>query len=245
MGRISKTFALFLTLIIAISCLTLLVAKPANAQTEISVPRFTIEFRNDSLQLNATEFIKNQTIQIKIQNQLIANSEKLLYLIDFKSHFVDDWNSTKVGVWQDQQSKYTVIVYAFKSNNASNTFNGFLEFSIGDTIDFRVQAELLYDFGPPNGHIQSGFLQEIGRSEWSTTQTVTIGETALTPPAPTQTVPEFSWLTILPILIATSIALVTVRKRLQRNVCKKCLVFIRLNRTRKDMYKAQTYGWCS
>jgi hypothetical protein len=36
--------------------------------------------------------------------------------------------------------------------------------------------------------------------------------------SPTSTVPEFSWLTILPILLAIPIALVFVRKRLQRNI---------------------------
>jgi hypothetical protein len=37
-GRISKTFALFLTLTIAMSCLTLLIVKPANAQTATPSP---------------------------------------------------------------------------------------------------------------------------------------------------------------------------------------------------------------
>jgi hypothetical protein len=37
-------------------------------------------------------------------------------------------------------------------------------------------------------------------------------------PTPTPTLPEFSWLTILPILLTTTIALAIVRKRLQRNV---------------------------
>ena len=38
MGRISKTFALFLTLTIAMPCLTLLIVKPANAQTATPSP---------------------------------------------------------------------------------------------------------------------------------------------------------------------------------------------------------------
>jgi hypothetical protein len=210
MDKISKTFALILTLVIAMSCLTFLTVKPANAQTELSVPRFTIGLRNASTQLNSTQFIQNQTIQIKIENQPIGNSEYLLYLIDFKSHFADDWNSTKVGVWQDQQSKSTLIVYALKGNNASNTFNGFLEFSIGDTVDFRVQAELLYDLGPPNGHIQSGFLQEIGRSEWSNTQTIAIEETSA---SSNPTIPELSWLVIVPLLLSVFSFAVILRHR--------------------------------
>ena len=37
-------------------------------------------------------------------------------------------------------------------------------------------------------------------------------------PSPTSTIPEFSWLTILPILLTIPIVLIIVRKKLQRNV---------------------------
>jgi hypothetical protein len=46
------------------------------------------------------------------------------------------------------------------------------------------------------------------------TQTTNPSSTTL----PSPSVPELSWLTILPILLAIPIALITVRKRLQRNV---------------------------
>ncbi len=45
MGRIGKTFAILLTLIILMSCLILLIIKPANAQEEVanpSIPSFNI-----------------------------------------------------------------------------------------------------------------------------------------------------------------------------------------------------------
>jgi hypothetical protein len=44
-----------------------------------------------------------------------------------------------------------------------------------------------------------------------------IYQSSTTTPTPTASVPEFSWLTILPILLTTTIVLVMVRKRLQRN----------------------------
>jgi hypothetical protein len=44
-----------------------------------------------------------------------------------------------------------------------------------------------------------------------------IYQSRTTTPTPTASVPEFSWLTILPILLTTTIALIIVRKRLQRN----------------------------
>ncbi len=49
MGRISKAFAFFLTLIIAMSCLTLLVVKPTYAQSNVpSVPNFIISYIDSS-----------------------------------------------------------------------------------------------------------------------------------------------------------------------------------------------------
>ena len=52
-------------------------------------------------------------------------------------------------------------------------------------------------------------------------QSPTPSQTANTSPidsSPSPTIPELSWLTILPILLTTTIALAIVRKRLQRNV---------------------------
>jgi hypothetical protein len=50
MGKISKTLALLLTVIIATSCLTLFIFKPANAQSTAkpSIPQFTLSFVNAS-----------------------------------------------------------------------------------------------------------------------------------------------------------------------------------------------------
>ena len=47
---------------------------------------------------------------------------------------------------------------------------------------------------------------------------ININQESTPTPSPSPSVPEFSWLTILPILLAIPIALITVRKRLQRNV---------------------------
>lgn len=56
MGKIGKTFTLLLTLIIAMSCLTLLNVNPANAQTipKPSVPEFTVEVRDSSYDVPPT-----------------------------------------------------------------------------------------------------------------------------------------------------------------------------------------------
>jgi hypothetical protein len=108
MDRISKTFALLLTLIIAISCLTLLV-KPANAQTIPipATPQFTIKFVNASYTVTTTDsytgqsqtqLTENNSIVITIKNQPFDYSNNgLPYQIYFnvrvKPHFsnIDNW----------------------------------------------------------------------------------------------------------------------------------------------------------
>jgi hypothetical protein len=62
---------------------------------------------------------------------------------------------------------------------------------------------------------------ENGRSiyyEINANSSVTINFAVETTLKPTPTIPEFSYLTILPILLSTAIALAIVKKRLQRNV---------------------------
>ena len=112
MGRISKTFALFLTLIIAMSCLTLLMVKPANAQTipTPATPQFTIKFVNASYTLTTTDsytgqsqtqLTENNSIEITIKNQPFDYSNNgLPYQIYFnvrvKPHFSNTDNWTEV-----------------------------------------------------------------------------------------------------------------------------------------------------
>jgi hypothetical protein len=59
MGRINNALALFLTLIIATSCLTLLIFKPANAPSPLpSTPEFTSKVVASSIEVT----IKNQPL---------------------------------------------------------------------------------------------------------------------------------------------------------------------------------------
>ncbi len=71
MDKISKTFALFLTLIIVMSCLALLIVKPAHAQTvpTPTIPQFSIKFVNASYTSTATNAYTGQS-----QTQLINNN---------------------------------------------------------------------------------------------------------------------------------------------------------------------------
>src|SRR5690554_5788822 len=95
MGRISKPFALLLLLIIAISCLTLIAVKPANAQV-LSAPHFTINF-NDNV-ITSTNNSTYPTIHNLTQNGIttypIGNFTLVIdnipqanyYLIEYNTH---------------------------------------------------------------------------------------------------------------------------------------------------------------
>ncbi len=86
MGIINKTYTLILTLIIATACLTVLTAKPADAQTipKPSVPNFDIAFIDSSYEIPPTStvnpyngqvtteagrHVESRTIQISVKNQ--------------------------------------------------------------------------------------------------------------------------------------------------------------------------------
>jgi hypothetical protein len=83
----------------------------------------------------------------------------------------------------------------------------------GINIQFEIQAMIGYFTRNSYGY----FIFTGQTSDWSSTRTITIGETSSstspTPnPTPTPSVPEFSWLMILPLFIFMSVA-VLIRKR--------------------------------
>ena len=128
MGKIGKTFALFLTFIVAMPCLTLLVAKPANGQTipKPAVPEFTLTLADHSYDVPLTYtystdpytgkqvqtphggyHVDNKTIDATIRNQPFtpyisnnSNEVNVYYNIRVKGHFADDWE------WKELYSPY-------------------------------------------------------------------------------------------------------------------------------------------
>jgi len=100
MGKISKTFALILTLIIAISSPSVIV-KPADAQTipMPSIPEFTLRFVDASYTTSTvnsyngqteTQQIRNNSVEVIIKNQLFNyanNSYGVYFNVRVKPHF--------------------------------------------------------------------------------------------------------------------------------------------------------------
>ena len=231
MGRIGKTFALFLTLIIVVSCLTLLTIKPVNAQSipKPSVPEFTIEPAGPSFDIPPTYsfnsssglFYVNEgyhfeysTVEIIIRNQAFTNQtniDHLLYNVRLKPHNYPDsywqelFNPNNDGFPIQTSSNFTIIPIAAEGAPELQ-----YQIAAGATTDVQVKAMI--------GHIERGFNGNatnqiemypyvfVGQtSGWSDTHTITLPPKVPIPvssPTPTPTVPEFSWLTILALIIS-------------------------------------------
>ena len=116
MGSQGKSFASILILMVALSSLTVLMSKPANAQTipKPSVPEFTLKYVDKSYNVPPTYgidpytgknvmtqagyYIKNASVEVIIKNQPFTayhNENGLLvylfYVIESKGHF-ENWN---------------------------------------------------------------------------------------------------------------------------------------------------------
>jgi hypothetical protein len=108
MGKIRKTIALFLTLIIALSCMTIWVVKSAYSQSILKppMPEFAINFSQTLYTVtapdpvsgeNITQQFQNNTIQVKIDNRPFSsslNEDKyhLFYNISTKIHSESNWS---------------------------------------------------------------------------------------------------------------------------------------------------------
>ena len=93
MGRISKTFALILTLIIAMSCLILLTAKTANAETTTapSTPQFSLQLVGPPINHGYTNQYSYVLVSIKNQPYL-TSSGTLYYNVRIKGHNDTAWS---------------------------------------------------------------------------------------------------------------------------------------------------------
>jgi hypothetical protein len=233
MGKTNKTLAIFLTLIIAMSCLTLLIVKPANAQSipKPSVPEFTLQV------VKSTSIVGEYGVQMAIHNQATKPNDQgkpafIYYDIRIKEHNSENWvnytapnPSQGTGCYIAQSGTSLTILY--KDINSIKILLGLSGKPY--QIDFQVEAISGYlNSTPPPINLE---LIIVNTSGWSATQTIGIPATTLPNPTPTMpnsgptssptttpSVPEFSWLAILPILLTTSIALAIVRKKPRGNV---------------------------
>ena len=178
-------------------------------------------------------------------NDSVGNVINLYYNFRFKGVFGDQWNyypfeeghSTRtfggLGNMGDyfpnfsaSKSGETILPIALKSFSAGIP-NGY-------PVEFQVQAQIGYITGQGVSMAMGSSYEFTGQSsDWSSTQTITIGETSATSspnptqsptntpsPTPTPSIPEFSWLAILPLMIAILSAAVILRHRKTANLNK-------------------------
>ena len=244
MRSISKSFSLLLILILAVS--SLMIAKPAFAQTPTptaiptptpSVPEFTVQFVDNSYNVPATTTsttnpytgkttttttpayrVENQTIEITIKNQPYTP-----YTNEYGVEALFYYNIRTKGHYEENWTDLydSGEGYAPQSNSTYTILSiSANNYPSGGQVDFQVQAmiEAVHpDFnGTPS--IFTRIYPFVGQiSAWSSTQTVTIPETSTsTSPSPTPTVPEFPTW-IIPPLFAIAILLSTIINRKSKN----------------------------
>ncbi|HMK94420.1 MAG TPA: hypothetical protein VK536_03365 [Candidatus Limnocylindrales bacterium] len=185
-SNIAKSLALALALLMAISSSSLLIVKPASAQSIIpSPPQFRIETPN------------NNTIQLVIKNQAFTNSgtvNSIVYYYRIKTN--NGWDEDGDYTLQSN-SDATVISIPPEPSVPDEMLSNALENST--SLDFQVQAvsgfynetwEAGYmpgmpPIGPGTGYWQITFTPAES-SAWSPTQTMTLPANFPSSPAPTQ-----------------------------------------------------------
>jgi hypothetical protein len=186
--------------------------------------------------------VQQSTLEIIIVNQQLVYQSKeypgasFYYNVNFKGQFDSSWRR-----WffpdnmplANASGPQTIITMGTLSGNSLNVSSGSqpteIDVPSNGTIDFQVQA-LIGQVGKVAQSL-GGWEFDGQTSGWSTTQTITIpaSSTSSTPtptipnsgptssPTLTPTVPEFSWLAILPLLASMFAVALFVK---QRNVKK-------------------------
>jgi hypothetical protein len=231
------------------SCLTLLIVKPVNAQSipTPTIPTFTLKYLNASYSVTTTDPYTgatttqqkdNSTIEISIKNQPFTYSYNntnyyLYYNIGYKGHF-EHGNWTYLYHYISYTSSSDFIPNMFPATKNSEYTIALIpaNFPADAKVDFEVQAIEMHDgMVPYYPHLSSVMLGQIyyehgvvfgQSSDWSNIETINLADDSVTVStsanpnvtlSPTPTVPELSWLIILPLFLSGLFVTVIVRHR--------------------------------
>ncbi len=222
MGTVSKNLSLALILtMVTTACYPVMAAEAQSGKP--SPPQFTARLVHSTYNISATQQVDNSSIEFKIKNQPFTASSTvnaIYYLVRVRI--------PTAGVWSELESTAT---YHIQSNGTYTILN--LPISSptllppplrnASSVDFQLQAQTGYYSekyiqgqmpGAPlktSGYWETSFTPA-EKSEWSNTQTVSLTASNM--------VPEFPWLTILPLFAITLMGALLVRYR-----CGKRIVF--------------------
>jgi hypothetical protein len=235
----SKSLGLLFLVVLAASSLLLIESVSAQSSTQ-SAPDFTLRVVDHSYDVASATItstdpysgktttttvpgyrVENKTIEATIQNP----SGATYYNFRWRGHYEDQnapWHYYPIN--PNLESGYTLnSFFSVPCKASTSTYTtlslSFIPKSIpaGGEVDVQVQA--LYGsfdqvgtgmiFPPPDGPSYN-FAFKGDVSDWSNTQTISYGETT---PAPAPTLPELSWLAVVPLLLSVFLVAVIVRYR--------------------------------
>ncbi len=212
-----------LTAILVIIFLVEPVAESVYVQsTKPSPPKFTIQIPN------------NSTIQLVVENQGFTNSSSvnsIVYYFRVKDHNSDLWLES--GNYNLQSNSKTTVI-SIPPLPGMSLLGSILSSPLlnnSTLLDFQIKAETGYyaitqkpgympgmpPIGSGDGYSEITF-NPAETSDWGNTQTVNLNQTSTTSTTPT--VPEFSWLMILPLFVSLlfCVVLARFRNRLNKNI---------------------------
>ena len=162
-------------------------------------------YTGENVTIQSGYHLENRSIEVSIINQPFSpyndangNYIRLYYNVSYKGHYANNWNyyPNWRGWYPASSSEFTVIDFSSGGNNMSSyTSSSNAEvgttLSSGVELDFRVQAIIGNVTIIDRGRIQFGELYDyilIGESsDWSSTQTLTIGESQTPSSSPATT----------------------------------------------------------
>ncbi len=207
-----KTQSLILMFVLALS--SLLIIQVADAQvSKPSVPHFTLQLGSHPYDVPPVTYtdpytgktsivsagcqVKNESIEVMITNppftstiDASGNYTHLYYNVQFKGHYTDKWLSA-ASYYNVTGTAYTVVSFSIEKEFGTVTRGG--------AVDVQVRAQIGHmdrmrwdSILPESMQYYQLFAGETG--EWSSTQTITVGEPATanptvsptSPPQPTQ-----------------------------------------------------------
>jgi hypothetical protein len=219
MARVGKFLTVFFVLIIAISSVFMVRTADAQSIPKPSVPEFTLKYVDRSYDIPPTYGVDgdgnpvvvlpgyreyNRTVDVIIKNQpfkpvkLDGNLASLHYNVMSKGHD-EDWVENDLNqVWRRHVNA---------SESAETVITIPLDFiGVAGERDFKVQAEIGYWYY--DSFRYAVIFNTINEGNWSSVQTITIPAIS---PAPT--VPELSWLAIIPLMASILSVVVIIRHR--------------------------------
>jgi hypothetical protein len=234
MGRTSKAISLLFVVILAVSSLIMVESAFAQSIPKPSVPEFTVQltdrsydepptyqkdpYTGQTVLIWAGGHVDNKTFDFMIKNQPFApykNADgkdvELYYKIRHKGQF-EEWST----------------IFAPKEDIAQSSGSGStsISFIVGEIKTQIGYYSLVND--PYNRPWDlSAVFTAVTESDWSNTQTITISDTSAStststpnPTSPTTStsqnpapsVPEFSWLALLPLLASVLLVAVAIKR---------------------------------